>query len=569
MALRDEIRAQLTGPGGPFELTEETVLGERMRVFRTRHRSLRELLMESAIHGEKEYIVHGERRISYAEHVRRVASVARALAERFDVRPGDRVGIAAANRAEWVIAFWAATSLGAIVVAYNGLWTADELLYGIEHAAPKLLIGDRRRLSRLARHELPVATLEFESEFAALEGHAPDAPLPDQPIDEDDPCLILYTSGTTGRPKGAVVSHRALVGFVKTQTLHGLERVLVALREAGGAPKDAPPPLPPVSLVTVPLFHLSGLYAAAIMMLAQGAKTVYRDARFDPEDVMRLIEKEKVTIWSALGSAPHQLLAHPSFGKYDLSSLRNVGFGGAPTSPDLQRRISEALPQVRGNLGMGYGLSESGGLGAVIGGKELEQRPTSTGRAAVGHEIAIFDEAGRPVPTGETGEIHIRSPYLMLGYWNDPAATAKAIRPGRWLATGDVGRLDEEGYLYIDSRARDMILRSGENVYPVEIENRLDEHPSVAECAVVGAEHEVLGQEVKAIVVPAAGARVDAPADERAFVAELGAFVAEKLAGYKVPTLWEIRREPLPRNAAGKVLKNVLTGQSALRQVDE
>lgn len=560
MTLQEDIRRQLTGPGGPFELAEEDVLGERMLVFRTRHRSIRDLLMESAAHGDKEYIVDGERRITYAAHLPLVASVARGLAERYDVGPGDRVGIAAANCAEWVVAFWAVTSLGGIVAAYNGMWTADELRYGIEHAGPKLLIGDRRRLARIDRFDLPIARLEIESEFQDLERYSDDPHLPDVPIGEDDPCLILYTSGTTGRPKGAVVSHRALVGFVKTQTLHGLERVMVAM-QSGAVPADAPPPLPPCSLVTVPLFHLSGLYANAIMMLAQGAKTVYRPARFDAEDVMRLIEKERVTIWSALGSAPHLVLDHPSFGKYDLSSLRNVGFGGAPTSPDLQRRISEALPTVRGNLGMGYGLSESGGMGAVIGGAELEARPTSTGRAAVGHTIEIRDEDDAPVPCGEYGEIHIRSPYLMLEYWRDPEATARTIKPGRWLATGDVGRLDEEGYLYIDARARDMILRSGENIYPVEIEHRLDAHPGVSECAVVGVDHPMLGQEVKAIVVPAPGQHVEPEA--------LARFVGEKLASYKVPTRWEIRDEPLPRNAAGKILKNVLTGDATLRQVEE
>lgn len=561
MTLQDEIRNQLTGPGGPFELVEESVLGERLPVFKTRHSSIRELLMESVIHGDKEYIVQGQRRISFAEHARLVASVARGLAERYDIQKGDRVGIAAANGAEWVIAFWAVTSLGGIVTAYNGLWTADELAYGISHAEPKLVICDRKRLARIDRTRSGVPTLEIESQFAALEATAPDADLPDVAIHEDDPALILYTSGTTGRPKGAVVSHRALVGFVKTQTLHGLERIMLAMREGAVAPADAPPPLPPCSLVTVPLFHLSGLYANVIMMLAQGAKTVYRAPRFDAEDVMRTMERERVTIWSALGSSAHQVLADPALGRYDLSSLRNVGFGGAPTSPDLQRRIVEAFPNARGNLGMGYGLSESGGMGAVIGGKALEARPTSTGRAAAGHTIEIRDEHDRPVPTGQYGEVHIRSAYLMLGYWRNEEATAKAIKPGRWLATGDIGRLDEDGYLYIDSRARDMILRSGENIYPVEIEHRIDAHPSVGECAVVGVDHEALGQEVKAIVVPAPGCVVDPET--------LRAFAAETLASYKVPTRWEVRDTPLPRNAAGKVLKNVLTGDAQLLQVDE
>jgi long-chain acyl-CoA synthetase len=551
---RDEIRRQLTGPGAPFEVVEEEVLGEKMWVFASRQPSIRELLAESMVHGEKEHIVHGDRRIGFAEHVRLVASVARAMRERYDIQPGDRVAILAANSAEWVISFWAVASLGGIAVALNGTWTPAEIEYALGHSEPKLLICDQRRFDRIEALDLAMPVVVMETDFAALEGHAPDAALPDVPIDEDDPCLILYTSGTTGRPKGALVSHRALVGFVRTQTLHGLERVMLAARDAD--PDEAPsaPPPAPCTLVTVPLFHLSGLYAAVIMMLAQGAKTVYRTGRFDPEDVLRTIESEQVTMWSALGSAGPQLIEHPKLGDYDLSSVRNIGFGGAPTSPDLQRRMAEAFPNAGRNLGMGYGLSESGGMGATIGGAELAERPTSTGTAALGHTIEIRDEAGHGLPTGEVGDIYIRSPYLMLEYWRDPEATRETILPGRWLTTGDIGRLDADGYLFIDSRARDMILRSGENVYPVEIEHRLDAHPAVAESAVIGVEHPQMGQEVKAVVVPAAGQSID--------VETLRAWASEKLARYKVPTLWEIRDEPLPRNAAGKVQKNVLRDEA-------
>ena len=561
MALQDQIIAQVTAPGAPFELIEEEVLGERMPVFKTRPRSLRDLLMESAGHSEKEYVVKDDRRISFIEHIRLVSSVAQALSERYQIGPGDVVAIAAANCPEWIISFWAITSLGGTVAAFNGLWTADEIRYGIEKVEPKLLIGDRRRLDRVDGRTVDLPEIQIESDFAELERYAPAASLPDTPIDEDAPAVILFTSGTTGRPKGAVVSHRALIGFVKTQSLHGMVRAMSAAEAMASEGAATPPAVEPCALVTVPLFHLSGLYACAILMLAQGIKTVYRAPRFNAEDVMRLIEEEKVTMWSALGSAPHQLLDDPALDRYDLSSLRSVGFGGAPTSPDLQERIAEALPTVRGNLGMGYGLSESGGMGAIIGGSELTQRPTSTGRAAVGHEIEIRDERGEKLPPGQYGEIHIRSPYLMLEYWRDPAATARTLLPGRWLATGDIGRLDEEAYLYIDSRARDMILRSGENIYPVEIENRLDAHPKVRESAVIGVEHATLGQEVKAVVVPMAGTTLEET--------ELSEFVARSLAAYKVPSLWEVRTEALPRNAAGKVIKKVLTGEATLEQVEE
>lgn len=565
MTPREELHQQLTGPGGPFELCTEEVRGEPMPVFKDRHGSIRDLLQESALHGDKEYIVQGDLRITYADHVRRVASIAQGLRSEYGIGKGDRVALLAANGAEWVMTWWAVSSLGGILVAFNGLWTSDEIAYASGHSEPKLLIADRKRLARIADLDLGVPTLEIESEFEKLMQAEAGTPLPDQAIDEDDPCLILYTSGTTGRPKGAVVSHRALVGFAKTQAFHGLERFMLAAQasagDAGAGSASGEEPPAPCTLVTVPLFHLSGLYAAVIMMLSQGAKTVYRDARFDPEDVMRIMEKEKITIWSALGSSGAMVINHPSRERYDLSSLRNIGFGGAPTSPDLQRRMKEAFPNAAGSLGLGYGLSESGGMGTSIGGAELEARPTSVGLPSLGHRLEIRDEEGKALPPGEYGEIHIRSPYLMLGYWQNPEATAETIKEGQWLATGDIGCLDEEGYLFINSRARDMILRSGENVYPVEIEHRIDAHPGVGECAVVGVDHEELGQAVKAVVVPAQGADLDAD--------ELARWTGETLAAYKVPSEWEIRNAPLPRNAAGKVLKNVLTGEADSRQIDE
>ncbi len=552
-----EIEAQLTGPGGPFEVVAGEVLGERMQVLKQRKRSLRQLLEESAAHGDKEYIVHGERRIGYAEHLRQVASLAAAFRERYGIGPGDRVAILAENRPEWILSFWASVSLGGIAAALNGWWTADEILYGVRHCDPKLLVIDRKRRDRVADRDLGVPLAVIEDDFPELLAHDPQAALPSQPIAEDDPAVILYTSGTTGRPKGAVNTHRGVCGFVQLVMMNGLRMLL--LNQAQGRARGGAPPQP-CALMTVPLFHLSGLYAGAVMMLAVGAKTVWRSGRFDPEDVLRLIEKERVTNWSGVGSMAYRALHHPNLPKYDLSSLRNLGSGGAPVSPRMQQRMREVAPTGSQALALGYGLSESVGVATMITGLELEERPTSAGRVVPTHEVEIRDPDDKPLPEGQEGEIHIRSPYLMLGYWGDPAATEKALKPGRWLATGDIGRF-EDGYLYINSRARDMILRNAENIYPVEIEHRLEAHPAVAEAAVLGVEHEVLGQEVKAIVVPAAGAEIDPR--------ELGAWVAETLAAYKVPSLWEVRREPLPRNASGKVLKDVLTGEAPNRFVEE
>jgi acyl-CoA synthetase (AMP-forming)/AMP-acid ligase II len=553
----EAIDARLTAPGAPFEIVEEEVLGERLPVFRNRRRSLREFLAASAALGDREYVVHGDRRLSYAEHLRQVASAASALRELYGVRAGDRVAILAANCPEWIVAFWATTSLGASVAALNGWWTADEILYGVENSEPRLLIGDRRRLARVADRDVGIPLLEIESGFEKLLHFAPDAALPDDPIAEDDPAVILYTSGTTGRPKGAVNTHRGICGFVQGAMLSGL-RLMLAAAQRGVQPESGPPQ--PASLVTAPLFHMSGLHAGAVMMLAVGGKTVWRSGRFDPEDVLRLIERERITSWAGLGSMAPLVLNHPRVGDYDLSSLRNLGSGGAPTSPTVLERMKQVVPTGARGRGLGYGLSESVATVAMIGGEELEERPTSVGRVQPTLSVEIRDPEGRVLPEGREGEIHVRSPYTMLGYWRDEEATRKAIKPGRWLATGDVGRI-EGGYLYINSRARDMILRGAENVYPVEIEHRLEAHPAVTEAAVIGVDHPELGQEVKAIVVLEPGARVEPE--------ELARFVGEKLAPYKVPSRWELRDEPLPRNAAGKVLKNVLAGQAQSAFVEE
>jgi len=288
---------------------------------------------------------------------------------------------------------------------------------------------------------------------------------------------------------------------------------------------------------------------------------VWNVGRFDPGVAMRTIAAEKVTSWGAMNTVVHRVMNHPEFGRHDLSTLRQIGGGGAPTAPEMQRRMREAFPSIRhgGTLGHGYGSTETTALATIINGDEWAQHPESVGRPLPTTQIEIRDAAGRALAEGEEGEVCIRSPLVMLGYWSRPRETADTIAPGRWLRTGDVGRM-QGGRLYLASRKRDLILRGGENVYPVEIENRLVEHPDVAEAAVIGVKHEELGQEVKAVIVP----RGDAKPDPKA----LAAFVAEKLAYFKVPAHWEFRGE-LPRNATGKVLKHVLAGEAESTFVDE
>ena len=556
MADLREIEARITAPGGLFEVVTEDVRGTPMQVFKNRPRSLRALFEGARAHGDKDYIVYADERVSYANVFARGSAFANVLREQYGVRPGDRVAILAANCPEWVIAFWASVSIGGVVAALNGWWQADEIRHGIGDSEPALLIADRKRLARI-EGRAGVPTVEIESQFADLLRERR-AELPDVPIAEDDPAVILYTSGTTGRAKGAVNTHRGICGFVSVGQLNGLKNIMLAAARGVQPPATPPPPL--CSLLTVPLFHLSGLYAGAVTMLAAGGKTVWRSGRFDPADVLRLIEAERVTHWSALGNMAHRVVSHPDIARYDLSSIQGVGSGGGPTSPEIQEQLRKVFPRGGANMGLGYGLSESVTAVAVISGEELKQFPRSVGRPMPTHEIEIRDPHGRALPEGVEGEIYIRSPYLMLGYWRRPDATAETLLPGRWLRTGDIGRF-EDGRLYINSRARDMILRGGENIHPVEIEHRIEAHPDVAEAAVLGVDHEELGQEVKAVVVPRPGKRPDPTA--------LATWVGETLAAYKVPAHWEVRSEPLPRNAAGKVLKNVLAGAALNQFVEE
>ncbi len=548
----EEIEAQLTGCGGPFEVVEEDVLGQSMQVFASRMPSLRVMLESSAAFGDAEYIVYEDRRITFAEHLELVRSTAAALRSAYGVSKGDRVAILAANCPEWIIAFWAVTSLGAIAVGLNGWWSAGELIFGIDDCDPVLLIGDARRLERLSACDLSIPVVEIESGFDELSGFDKHAALPDTPIAEDDPACLLYTSGTTGRPKGALSSHRAIVGLVGIQFFHGA-RLMVKAMQDGIVDASQPPP-PNCNLINNPLFHVSGLYAGAVAMLAGGVKTVWMKGRFDPLRVMQIIEREKVTAWAPMGSMSYRVVNHPSLADYDLSSLRTVGSGGAPMSKDMQQKLREAFPRAAASMGLGYGLTECTALAAMNFGDELERYPDSAGRPLPTVQVEIRGDDGEAVPQGEEGEVCIRSPLVMLEYWRRPRETAETIRAGRWLHTGDIGRL-EDGRLYIESRKRDLILRAAENVYPVEIEQCLELHPAVAEAAVIGVPHEELGQEVKAVVVAAEGAVLDS--------AELRDWVAGRLAYFKVPAHWELRTQALPRNAAGKVMKHVLRGDAS------
>ncbi|MEZ5247183.1 MAG: class I adenylate-forming enzyme family protein [Acidimicrobiales bacterium] len=538
----DEAVAILTAPGADFETVEEMVLGESMLVFKNRARTLPDLLRSTAERfGNADcHVFDGGPRATFTDVADRAASVALALSRDHGIGPGDRVAILAANCMEWIDAFWAVVSLGGIVVAMNGWWTAEEVDYGMALTSPKLLVVDRPRLERMS--EPPdVPTIVIEDDFADLLGTDASAGLPEVEIAEDDPAAILFTSGTTARPKGAVTSHRCFGAFVS------MSHVGAAINALRFPPTDPAPA--PAGLATSPLFHVSGLHTSAITGMASGVKSVWPAGRFDADNIMRLTAEEKISHWGGVTTHLWRLVQSPNMANYDLSSVRSVGGGGSVWSPELQRTIRQALPNASHSVMVGYGLTESGGLACTAHDELLRRHPDSVGRPIPTVEVAIKDPSDVDLPEGEEGEVCLRGPGIIPGYWNNPEATRLALRPGRWLRTGDIGRL-VDGVLYLSARKGDMIIRGGENISPVEIENRLDEHPFVVEAAVIGVEHRELGQEVKAIVVHAPGAPVTSE--------ELSAFVGQALSYYKVPSIWEIRTEPLPRNITGKVLKREL-----------
>ena len=529
----------LTAPGAPFELVREEVLGAPVTLFANRRRALHEIVAESVQHGERTYIATLEEQISFAEHAAMVSSLAQALREEHGVARGDRVAIAAANTPEWILSFWAITSIGAIAVGFNAWWSARELAYGIEHSAPVLVIADEKRRALLEDAEVPVIDLADVRRLAAA---YPGAPLPSANVAEDDPAVILYTSGTSGRPKGATHSHRNLLSVIE------YHRMSDALLAAFGDPTD---PRDRTYLLVMPLFHIGSLHNLAVPRLATGSQVALHLGGFAVDPVMRLIEKQRVTNWGAVPTMATRLL-EADLSQYDTSSLRAFALASAPSSPQLKERLRKELP-FASSLVDSYGLTESCTGVAVATPMDLLEAPGTLGNPVIGVEMEVRDAEDNPVPPGVEGEICVRSAYNMLGYWNDDEANAKTFRAGRWMHTGDLGTFDEKGRISLSSRRSDLIIRGGENVYPAEVEGVLADHPDVAECLVMGLAHRDLGQEVGAVVVPAAG--VDgAGLEER-----LKAYAAENLAYYKVPTRWRITDQPLPRNATGKVVRREIS----------
>lgn len=554
---RAEAQDRLTAPGERFEMETVNIRGVPTRVWKNAPPNLRALMMLARMHGQREAFIYEDERVTFAAFHRAVAKLAAELRGR-GVAKGDRVALAMRNLPEWPVAFFACVTIGAICVPLNAWWTGHELAYGLADSGTKVLICDDERWDRIAPHmgEIPALAHVFVSrapgelaapaqrledligkptDWAAL----PDDEIPAEDIASDDDATIFYTSGTTGNPKGALGTHRNLVTNIFSS---GYNACMAALRR-GEAP---PEPAHKTTLTVIPLFHVTACSAGLMGMVAAGNTAIFM-RRWDPVKAFEIIEREKVNATGGVPTIAWQLIEHPDRDKYDLSSLEAIAYGGAPSAPELVRKIREVFGALPGN---GWGMTET--MATVTGhsSEDYLNRPTSCGPPVAVADLKIMSEDGTSeMPVGEVGELWARGPMVVKGYWNKPEATADTFIDG-WVRTGDLAKLDDEGYCYIVDRAKDMILRGGENIYSSEVENVLYDHPAVTDAALVGVPHRTLGEEPAAVVHLAPGAQ--------ASEAELQAWVAERLAKFKVPVRILFSEETLPRNANGKILKKDL-----------
>jgi long-chain acyl-CoA synthetase len=566
-----QANAALTAPGARFELQEMAINGVALRVYKNAPGTIRDLVANSINWDQREFIVYQDERVTFAAHYKAVAHLARKLRDEFGVKKGDRVAVIMRNYPQWPVAFFAALTIGAIATPMNSWWTGEELEYGLSDSGSKVAIIDVERLERLREHLPRLTALQTVIVARGLEEEADprivsmdkligsprqwakldDASLPDADVAPDDDATIMYTSGTTGKPKGALATHRACVSNI----FNGLScqaRGLIRNHEA--VPVRNPKVDPPrIALLSIPFFHATGAFANLLpaIMNADKIVTMYK---WDAGEALKIVEDEKVTVIGGVPAIAWQVLEHPDRAKYDLSSILAVSYGGAPSAPELVATIKRAFPS--GHASNGWGMTETCATSCVNFGRDYEVRPDSCGAAAPAMDFKIVGSNGETLGAGEVGELWAKGPNVTKAYWNKPEATAKTFIDG-WVVTGDIGRIDEEGFLFLLDRAKDMLIRGGENIYCIEVESALYDHPAIMDAAIVGIPHKVLGEEV--------GAVVQVKPEMTATADELKRFVSQKLAAFKVPVEIIVQDDPLPRNANGKIMKNELRARFSPR----
>ncbi|MGZ5961592.1 MAG: class I adenylate-forming enzyme family protein [Rhizomicrobium sp.] len=546
--------AELTAPGAPFEIKEIEVRGINIRTFKNAPPNIRELWLSTAQFADREYLVYEDERMTYAQAHAQTAAIANWLF-RQGVKPGDRVAIAMRNYPEWMLVYWACVSVGIAVVGMNAWWVTDEVEFALKDSEPKVVFCDEERLARILERPaaasrtklvatrvrtLPPGVTAWKDVIA--EGGA----MPSVNVDPDADACIFYTSGTTGSPKGAQLTHRGCVSNLFNIMFSGQVQALATMRATGVVPDPAAPVPIPITLLTTPLFHVTANNCGAYATTAGGGKMVLM-YKWDAGEALKLIERERVTAMSGVPVMSRELLTHPDFARTDMSSLMTLGGGGAPLQPDLVHKIDSQVKTARPNTG--YGMTETCGIITAVAADFFVDKPASVGPAMPSFEVKCVNDAGETVPPGEVGELWVKGAPVIKGYINRPEATAESITGG-WLHTGDVARIDEDGFIYIVDRKKDMVLRGGENVYCAEVEACMHHHPAVAECCVFGVPDARLGEEVATAIVLRAGQKVTAD--------ELRAHCAAHLSKHKIPRYFWFLTESIPRNASGKFLKREL-----------
>lgn len=552
LAFEDALRT-LTAPGAPFATCDITSSGHACRAYERAPGTLREIFCASAHLADRPYLVFEEDVLSYADLHTQTAAVAAALQQRFGVGKGDRVAICMRNNPEWAVAYWATIVLGAIAVPVNAWGTGPELAYVIEHSGAGVIFVDPERFDRLAPHwnDLdPLAVIAVRSparvgafDFNMIVEEFRDADLPKDPgLGPDDDATIFYTSGTTGSPKGAVGSHRNAVSCVISAAFNV---ALSHVRRTGELPPALSiQPLP--YLYGGPLFHVGGCNSGLAATMYSGACMVLM-SRWDAGKALSLIETMRIGGFGAVPTMVWQLLEHPDFDNFDLSSLVSAAIGGAAAGPELYARLAERLPDVV--AATGYGATETSGGCTFNGGLDYAADPASVGIPAPVVDVKIVDDAGVEVAIGQAGELCLRGACVVRGYWDDAEATTAAFREG-WFHSGDIARIDRRGRITILDRAKDMVIRGGENVYSIEVEDALLAHPEVLAAAVFGLPDKILGEIVAAVVQVREGSTL--------CEGQLQEFVAARIAHFKVPATLRLTIEDLPKNETGKILKRRL-----------
>jgi long-chain acyl-CoA synthetase len=554
MMTRKQALAALNAPGEPYELVEVEQYGDTCRAFLNAPRSLRALY--EAARSDATFIVYGNERYSFEDIWARAGRLATCLIEEHGVRKGDRIAISMRNYPEWVIAFEAATAIGAIAVAMNALWQPEEMAFGLNDCGAKVLIADRERLERLAQCE-PIAGLAVigvRTEALAATGARSwqeiqtsyaDATMPAAEVAPEDDATILYTSGSTGHPKGAVSCQRNILSALLSWELDAQAAAMVAGVEL------PEPENQPATLMAVPLFHATGSHAVFLSSYRSQRRMVCM-YKWDVAEAADLIEAEQITSVVAPSAMTGDLVEHAVREGKDLTSLATVGGGGAARAPEQVRRIEQTFAKALPNTG--WGMTETNAIGTGIGGQDYLDHPASSGRASAVVDIRVVDESGQVLDHGERGELQIKGTSVIRGYWERPEANAETFE-GRWLKTGDVAYIDDEGYLYIVDRIKDLVIRGGENIGCGAVESALLEHPAVIEACVYAVPDERLGEEVGATVY----------CDGQLSEAALREFLMPHLARFEIPRYFHFAAEPLPRTASGKILKRQLREEAAER----